>query len=225
MDHSEALQSQACEKYLLGELPPAQRDAYEEHYFSCPECASQLRCAAEFLGASREIFVASPIPRSSSEAVARTSWFAWFRPVYSAAALAALLLLVGYQNLVTIPNYKRGASSQILPMHSLITAGTLGDESLNFSVPADKPFGLFVDVPYDPAFSTYLLVLESPSGAKTPLRPLDAAEAQKTQIFVINPGQQAGKYAIVVSALATPSADPSSAKELARLQFMVELTR
>ena len=225
MEHNEALESQACEKYLLGELPAAQRDAYEEHYFSCAECAAQLRCAAEFLGASREILAAARAPRSSSDEARATNWFAWFRPAYAAAALAGLLLLIGYQNLVTIPNYQRAASSQILPMHSLITAGTLGDESLNFSVPADKPFGLFVDVPYDPAFRAYLLALESPSGSTTPLRSLNAAEAQKTQIFVINPGRQAGKYAIVVSGLATAAADPASAKELARLQFTVALTR
>jgi Putative zinc-finger len=224
MDHNEALRSEACEKYLLGELPPAQREAYEEHYFSCPECAAQLRCAVEFLGASREIFTASPIPRSSTEtARGGASRFAWFRPVYAAAALAALLLLIGYQNLVTIPKYKRAASSQILPMHSLITAATLGDESLNFKVPADQPFGLEVDVPYDPAYSTYLVELESPSGGITPLRSLTAAEAQKTQIFAINPGSQSGKYTIVVSGLATPSAAPSSARETGRLQFTVEV--
>jgi len=145
--------------------------------------------------------------------------------VIEGTALAGLLLLIGYQNLVTIPNYQRAGSSQILPMHSLITAGTLGDESLNFSVPADKPFGLFVDVPYDPAFRAYLLALESPSGRTTPLRSLNAAEAQKTQIFVINPGRQAGKYAIVVSGLATAAADAASAKQLAGLQFTVALTR
>src|SRR5262245_622675 len=151
MDHKEALQSEACEKYLLGELPAAERDAFEEHYFSCPECAVQLRCAAQFLGTSREILTARGA--DSEATAARRNWFAWLRPAYAVPALAALLLLVGYQNLVTIPNYQRAASSQILPMHSLITAGTLGDDSLSFRVPAGKPFGLFVDVPYDGAFA------------------------------------------------------------------------
>src|SRR5262249_18099194 len=221
MDHNEALQSQACEKYLLGELPPAERDTYEEHYFSCPDCARRLRFAARFLGASREILATSAIPDSHSETV--RGWFAWFRPAYAATTLAALLLLIGYQNLVTIPNYKRSSSLQILPMHSLIPAGTLGDGALNFTVPADKPFGLYVDVPYDPAFSIYLLALQSPSGAITPLRPLGAAEAQKTQVFIVNPGQQSGNYAIIVSGVASSNADQSSAKELARLQFTVEV--
>jgi len=222
MDHKQALQSQACEKYLLGELAPAERDAYEEHYFSCSECATQLRAAAEFLGASREIFAASPNPRPSLGPVGTgLGWFAWFKPAYAISAFAILLLFIGYQNFVTIPNYKQAASPRVLPMHSLITADTLGDDTLTFTVTQDQPFGLYVYPPYDPAFSVYRLVLQSPSGAATSLRALDSAEAQKPQVITINPGKQAGKYTIVVSGLATPNADPSSAKELARLQFTV----
>jgi hypothetical protein len=226
MEHDEALQSQACEKYLLGELAPAERDAYEEHYFSCPECAAQLRVAVEFLGVSREIFAASPAPRPSlAPARPSISWGGWFKPAFAIPAFALLLAVIGYQNLVTIPRYKQAASPRVLSMHSLLTANTLGDESLNFTVAADQPFGLYVDVPYDPAYSTYHLTLLAPSGANTPLRSLTAAEAQKTQIITINPGKQAGSYSIVVYGLAAPNADPASAKELARLQFAIAIAR
>ena len=225
MDHNEALQCQACEKYLLGELSPAERDAFEEHYFSCAECAIQLRSAADFLGASREILAANPVQQNKPDAApAPRRWFSWFmQPAFAVPALALLLLVIGYQNFVTIPGYKQAAAPRVLPMHSLITANTLGDESLHFIVPADQPFGLYVDAPYDPAYSTYLLTLLAPSSAATPLRSLNAAEAQKTQIIAINPGRQAGKYTIVVSGLASSTADSSSAKELARLQFTVEI--
>jgi Putative zinc-finger len=225
MDHNEAFQSQACEKYLLGELSPAQRDAFEDHYFSCAECAIQLRTAADFLGASREILAASPVLQGKSDAApVPRRWFAWLlQPALAVPAFALLLAVIGYQNFVTIPSYKQSATPRVLPMHSLITANTLGDDKLNFTVLPDQPFGLYVDAPYDPAYSTYLLTLLSPSGAATPLRSLNAAEAQKTQIIAINPGRQAGKYTIVVSGLASPTADSSSAKELARLQFTVEV--
>lgn len=225
MDHNEALQSQACEKYLLGELSPAQRDAFEEHYFSCSECAIQLRSAADFLGASREILAASPVQLPKpNHAPAPHRWFSWLlRPAVAVPAFALLFLLIGYQNFVTIPGYKHAAAPRVLPMHSLITANTLGDDQLTFTVLPDQPFGLYVDVPYEPAYSTYLLTLLSPSGAATPLHSLNAAEAQKTQIIAINPGRQAGKYTIVVSGLASSTADSSSAKELARLQFTVEV--
>lgn len=222
MDHSQALQSQACEKYLLGELAPAERDAYEAHYFSCPECAMQLRAAADFLAASREIFAAAPDLRPSPDPIRNGfGWMTWFKPAYAIPAFAILLLVIGYQNFVTIPDYRRAVDPQVLPMHSLITANTLGVESLNFVVSPGQPFGLYVDAPYDPVYSTYRLTLVAPSGSTTSLRSLSAAEAQKTQIITINPGRQAGRYTIVVSGLAAPNADLSSAKELARLQFTV----
>jgi hypothetical protein len=225
MDHNEALQSLACEKYLLGELSPAQRAAFEEHYFSCAECAIQLRSAADFLGASCEILASSPVPQAKPDAApAPRRWFSWFlQPAFAAPAFALLLLVIGYQNFVTIPGYKQAAAPRVLPMHSLITANTLGVDHLTFTVLPDQPFGLYVDAPYDPAYSTYLLTLLSPSGAATPLRSLSAAEAQKTQIIAINPGREAGKYTIVVSGLASSTAGSSSAKELARLQFTVEV--
>jgi hypothetical protein len=149
------------------------------------------------------------------------SWL--LQPAFVVPAFALLLAVIGYQNFITIPRYKQAASPRVLPMHSLITANTLGDQSLSFTVPAEEPFGLYVDAPYDAAYSTYLLTLLSPSGAATPLRSLNAAEAQKTQIIAINPGRQAGKYAIIVSGLPSSTADSLSAKELARLQFTVEV--
>ena len=60
MDHDQAVKSQVCEKYLLGELSPELRNAFEEHYFSCVECAMQLRTAAELIGASQQILARAP---------------------------------------------------------------------------------------------------------------------------------------------------------------------
>lgn len=225
MDHNEAIQSKACEKYLLGDLTPEFRDAYELHYFSCAECASQLRSAADFLAASREILAESPVPVPYPQPnPVRRGWLAWFRPAITIPVLAALLIFIGYQNLVLIPQYKQAASPSILSMYSLISSNTLGDDDHKIPARSGHPFGLYVDVPYDPAYSVYLLSLQSPSGVLTPLRSLTASEAQKTQVITVNPGNHAGEYTIVVSGLATPSADLASAKEIARLHFTVALT-
>jgi len=223
MDHNEALESAACEKYLLGELPEAQRDAYEEHYFSCALCADQLRSAAQFLGASRELFAAFPAARRATETKRDSRW-AWFRPALALPVFALLLLVVGYQNLVTIPRYKQAATSRVLAMHSLILADTRGDEGLHFQVPAGEPFGLYVDIPTDTAHSGYTLRLEDPSGRSSLLRSVTAEEAKKTQVVVVNPVKQAGKYTLVVSSGADGGAQASATQELARLQFTVELT-
>ena len=49
MDHSEAVQKMAAERYLLDELTPDEREAFEEHFFDCPECALDLRVGAAFV--------------------------------------------------------------------------------------------------------------------------------------------------------------------------------
>jgi hypothetical protein len=89
----------------------------------------------------------------------------------------------------------------------------------------DEPIGLYVDVPADPAYSAYDIRLLDPRGKTSTLRSISYAEAQKTQVVIINPGRRAGNYVIVVSGLAQSGGVAASAKELARLQFTVELTK
>jgi hypothetical protein len=222
MNHKEAIESEACERYLLGELPAELCEQYEEHYFSCSECSAELRLAAEFLGSSRRTFAEAPALSGRPDGRPARGWFRWMNPLVVAPVLAALLLFIAYQNLVTIPRYKHSAAPEVLPMYSLLTANTRGDQGLVFSVEPGQPFGLYVDVPVDPAYSTYLLRLESPGGASVPLRSLSSSEAQKTQVITVNPGRQAGSYALVISGLASGSA-PANSRELARLQFTVAL--
>ena len=46
MDHRQATQLTAVEKYLLDELTPEVRDQFEEHFFDCQDCAADLRATA-----------------------------------------------------------------------------------------------------------------------------------------------------------------------------------
>ena len=48
MEHGEAVQQKAT-RYLLNELSPEARDAFEGHFFDCRECALDLRAAAAFV--------------------------------------------------------------------------------------------------------------------------------------------------------------------------------
>lgn len=222
MDHHDAMHSQACEKYLLGELSSELREAYEEHYFSCQECALHLRTTAQFLGAARQVLAAQPAT-AGSQVASRPSagWSSWLKPSIAIPVFAALLLFIGYQNFVTIPQYKQASSPTVLPMYSLIAGNTRGGQSLIFTVSPDQPFGLYVDVPADPSYSTYVLRLQSPSGATTPLRSLTAAEAQKTQVIALNPARQAGNYALIILGQTNSAAGSSTPAELARIQFSV----
>src|SRR2546428_642297 len=95
MDHSEAVRLQAAVKYVLGELPPAQRDEYEEHCFDCAECALDLKAAAVFVDTTREVMRAERQDSVERNAMPpRSGWFSWFRPVVAVPAFAVLLLVI-----------------------------------------------------------------------------------------------------------------------------------
>src|SRR5882757_5019915 len=200
MDHDLAVKSQACEKYLLGELSPDLRDAYEEHYFSCAECATQLRMAAELVGAGQQIFAQTPAVAAGAGIIQESSgWLRWLRPAIAIPVLATLLLVVGYQNLVMIPQLKESPAPRVLPMFSLISANTRGETVPAFTTQPNQPVGLYVDVPADAAYSTYEIALVDPWGKITPVRSLRYDEAQKTQVVVVNPSKISGKYILVIS--------------------------
>jgi hypothetical protein len=97
MDHQEAMSTLASERYLLGEMTDTERDSFEEHFFSCAECAEDVVVGDKMregvragLGWSRVAGVITP-----SAARAR----AW-RPaiVIPWAAAASLMLIAGYES-------------------------------------------------------------------------------------------------------------------------------
>ena len=99
MDHGEALQQMAAERYLLNELTPDAREAFEAHFFECSECALDLRAGAAFVEEAKtqlpEIAGPSPAPVPSKPKVKREWWLGWLQPAFAAPAFATLLVIIG----------------------------------------------------------------------------------------------------------------------------------
>jgi hypothetical protein len=104
MEHDEAVRFQAAERYVAHELSPAERDAFEEHFFDCQECADDVRFEMTFAANARAVFREqraerrpAPEPRAADS---RGSWLAWLRPrpalAFSFAANFALAAGLGY---------------------------------------------------------------------------------------------------------------------------------
>jgi hypothetical protein len=68
MEHKDAIRSGAAERYLLDEMNDADRDDYEAHFLSCPQCARDVRVGSEFIETSRAFF------RSSQSRRSRPKW-------------------------------------------------------------------------------------------------------------------------------------------------------
>jgi hypothetical protein len=58
--HEDAVKDLMAERYLLGELNAAERDAFEEHFFSCDACFEQIKAGTEFVSQLRQIATQDP---------------------------------------------------------------------------------------------------------------------------------------------------------------------
>jgi hypothetical protein len=221
MDHNEAVKSNAAERYFLGELPSPEREAFEEHFFECMDCAADVKTTAVFVDNVREALRTAPERR---KAPARESggFLNWWRPAYSFAAIALLLFTVGYQNFVQIPQLHQQTLTQAeaLPSFSLVTAGSRGAAgALEVTVPANTPFGLYVDIPSDPSFTRYSADILTQSGDLKFSVPISTEQTQNTvQLLVPGALLSEGQYDVVIQGY---KADSQGAQEIARHSFVL----
>jgi len=214
MNHSEALQQMAAERYLLDELEPDAREAFEEHLFDCQECALDLRAGAAFVEVAKTQLpelTCTPVPsRFRQHKVKREWWLFWLRPAFAAPAFATLLLVLGYQNLVTYPGLRAAANQPRLlpwaPLHEAMRGGA------PVSITADHEHGvaLPVDLPSQPsqgAYTSYSFDLYDPQG-KLAWTGVVAApsetESGPQRLGLVIPGEMLrnGVYTIAVSGVA-----------------------
>jgi len=114
----------AAERYILGELNPEERNAFEEHFFDCTECSRSVR---------DEAMIAATVrlgePRGASLAPRRMNWWA-----------AACILLaggLGYQDIVLpqlaarhqVPQVQTTQIIQVIPPGQMIAGDSRGDET------------------------------------------------------------------------------------------------
>lgn len=102
MDHEAAIRLHTSERYLLDELSPGERDEFEEHFFTCAECAEDLRAAEELRANARAVFRDKGSLNVRSQEVKR-GWFESLRlrPVFALSAVlnVALLAILGVQSM------------------------------------------------------------------------------------------------------------------------------
>jgi hypothetical protein len=134
MDHESAIQTNAVERYLLGEMPVEERDSFEAHYFDCAACAGDVRLASAMSQDMKALL------RRGNPA---RSWFGWLRmpTLVPSFAACSLLVLVGYQNLVTFPKLVApralGAAVILDPQTRAAPPQVPSGDSLHFQMPID----------------------------------------------------------------------------------------
>jgi len=221
MNHSEAVQQMATERYLLDEMSPEVRDAFEEHFFDCPECALDLRAAAAFVDEAKvqlpELTSPLSVPSGSRAPVPvektekKQSWFSsWGRPAFAAPVFATLLAIIGYQNLVTYPALRSEANEPILSSTVFLHSGTRSVNPAEVNVDQKHGVALLVDAPPQQGYASLLFELRDPEGkiirsiAMPATAAADGQSADGTLSLAIpGAGLHDGAYTLAISGMSS----------------------
>jgi hypothetical protein len=228
MDHNEAIQLQAAVKYVLGELTQVQREEYEEHYFDCAECAIDIKALATFADTTREVMRQEKANQLAKDLVpARGAWLRWLQPVVAVPAFAALLLIIAYQNTVTIPHTKQeatGGGSQILfNSHPLRGVNTAGEEGRTLSIRPDEAFFLNFDFVPTRRFDNYIGQLEALDGRVLLRSRIAGGNANQEAHLPIAAGMlHPGKYVLAFYGDPGATGEINRQNDAGRLPFTVE---
>jgi hypothetical protein len=231
MDHNEAIQLQAAVKYVLGELSPVQREEYEEHYFDCAECAVDLKVLATFADTTREVLRQERGNSFARDAApAREGWFRWLQPIVAVPAFAALLLIIAFQNTVTIPQAREeaasGAAQLFVSSRSPKMAVTRGsDDVAKYSVRPNESLPLKFDFTPSTSAHAYVCQLQDESGRSLLQLRVPGSFANKELNLVIPANRiKPGKYTLFFTGDPDAKGQPAKA-EVLRLTFAIEFLR
>jgi len=240
MDHREALGLAAAERYLLGELSPLERDNFEEHFFGCHECATEVRVTSQFLdGAHRELVRAPAQARIAREPAKRPTLSEWlatlWKPAYLAPVVAILLLAIGYQSFVVYPRFVHTVAQlrqpALLSAVSLISADSRSEGRLQVNGTANEAVLLALDIPTGDRFGSYVCELVTASGTVLWRVPVSSRQARDTVSIGVPAGTlQSGGYTLVVRGLPvsgsspgmSPEGDGGKGVDLARYPFSLQ---
>ncbi len=220
VEHETAVQQKLTERYLLNELDPDVRNAFEEHYFDCPECAFDVQAGVAFVEQSKRVLADAPklgfVPVRPPDR--GPAWLAWLRPMWAAPALAVLLAVVGYQNLFVYPQLKASNQPQQVPWVS-VNLRTMGSETRTVNMHPGQGFVLFVSIPTDDGYVRYLADLYSPEGKLDSALPIPASSNDQRAVYIPAATRHAGTYTLAVRGETSVGA----AREIGRESFELQI--
>src|SRR5262249_8136742 len=150
---------------------PAERDAFESHYFDCSSCFEQVELGAQFLGRAREVLNKEPEP----------GWFAgiWAdlrrpAPVFvSAMLLCAVGIGVHQQSVISRSPARR------LETHYFVPGDAKGAAKV-ISVPRNGALSLDINVTPGSQFSSYRAEILTEAGKTKSSFPVPIQPSQDT---------------------------------------------
>jgi len=118
MDHEEAVQAQASVRYVLGDLTPAERDAFEEHFADCSNCMNDVGLATTFATNAKEVFRDRAARGTPAKGVPWLRWRPFPALAFSGALNLVLVVALGY-GLLRVPPAMRTEVAELIEPQSV----------------------------------------------------------------------------------------------------------
>ncbi len=221
MNHEQAVQEMSTERYLLDELSPEQREAFEEHMFECPECAMDVRAGNVFMTEAKTQLpelTARTAAQPAAPARAKKPWWSVFAmPAFAAPAFAALVAVIAFQNLATIPSLRSAAREPRIIPWSTLHAGTRGTEPT--IVQADRRQGavILIDVPR--GYASYAIDLNDPQGKRFWTQTVTASDAGTLSLLIPGAGLKEGSYTLNLAGISSQGARTQLGRRVLDVHF------
>jgi hypothetical protein len=208
MSHDQAVSSQAAERYVLGELTPSERDAFESHFFDCAVCFEQVELGAQFLGRAREVLDREPEP----------GWLAGMlgdlrrpAPVFVSAMLLCAIAIGVHQQSVISTARAPHLEERVLLADSRGTAK-------HVSVSRRSDLSLNVEFTRKPEFVSYQVAIIDSAG-KTRASLLAQPNKDIVTIGLAANSLEAGTYSMVVQGVTKEGVKTEVGRGAFELQF------
>ncbi len=222
MEHSEAMQMRAVERYVLGDLSVSDVEEFERHFFDCPQCSEELRLLTVLQDNARAVFIeqgSSPATASLHAIPREAGWWNglktfWQQPWAAAPAFAALLVAL-------FAGYEFGVRHQANSIQSIsaypLYAASRGEETVVAPPRGAQFYTLYMDRTWEKDYPSYRSVVrEDPGGAERYSLPISVpAPGRAIQVLAPARALPAGRYVLVTFGID----DAGRETEVARYPF------
>jgi hypothetical protein len=201
MDHLDAEQIKAVERYALGDLSVAEVEEFERHFFDCPQCSEELRALIVFQENARAVFVEqdlAPVPASVSAPQSAAGWWRGFSPQFFGRqwgmALAALVIGV-FAGYIGFASREGAQSVGEYPLY----AQARGEETVVSPAKGSKFYMVYFDKNWDGDYGSYRAVVRDAAGVEKFSVPVGVG-APEDSIHVLVPTRKvpSGNYVLVM---------------------------
>ena len=232
MNHQDALQEMAVERYLLGELSGASRDSFEEHLFECPECAMDVKAGATFIDAARTELGAMRRVAVVRQEDHSPRWISWLTSPWALGpALAACLLALCFETFILQPHMKQEVAREQTPavLNPLVlaNAGARGGDAAPAIVAQEHGyFAVSLDVPTTGGFASYRCTLLAPDGASLWQTALSAEQVRDSVLINVPTDKvKEGLNTFLIQGLPIEGGGGGTLVDLAKYKFEVKIQK